>query len=222
MGFFRRLFSGLPSSEPAPASPAKGGRATKGDVKALFRAIRNGDEATVKSIVAANGDFVHARAAAPPRKDDGQSPLQVALKTGRFAISDYLIEHGADVNFMEESAVNEWRTPALHDAIRAAMFSTGSAEFKPAIAVIRKMLQRGADPNAADSYGNNCLMRAILDARMRIRAEGPSASPQLMKDVGEIFETLIQVGADVHARGPDRASAVEETLGSELARFVTG
>src|SRR5687767_10869757 len=145
MGFFRRLFSGS-SSEPvspreeATDSPVKGGRVTKGDVKLLFRAIRNGDEATVKSIVGDNGDFVHARAAAPPKKDDGQSPLQVALKTGRFAIADYLIERGADVNFMEESAVNEWRTPALHDAIRAATFNTGAAEFEPAIGVIRKML----------------------------------------------------------------------------------
>jgi ankyrin repeat protein len=146
----------------------------------------------------------------------------VALKTGRFAIADYLIERGADVNFMEESAMNEWRTPALHDAIRAAVFSTGVSEFAPAIGVIRKMLQRGADPNAADSYGNNCLMRAILDARMRIRAEGPSVSPRLMEDVGEIFKMLIQAGADVHARGPDRASAVEETRGSLLEQFVKG
>ncbi|MCT4595158.1 MAG: ankyrin repeat domain-containing protein [Anaeromicrobium sp.] len=37
----------------------------------------------------------------PPKKDDGQSPLQVALKTGNFQIADFLIDNGANLNFME-------------------------------------------------------------------------------------------------------------------------
>lgn len=53
----------------------------------------------------------------PPKKDDGQSPLQVALKNGAFDIADYLIDQGADLNFIEDaSCCNEWRAPVLHDA----------------------------------------------------------------------------------------------------------
>jgi hypothetical protein len=52
--------------------------------------------------------------------------LQVAFKAGQFAIATLLIEHGADVNFQESSLVNEWTAPVLHDAVRAALFSTWS------------------------------------------------------------------------------------------------
>jgi len=37
----------------------------------------------------------------PPKKDDGQSPLQVALKTGNTASADYLLDMGADVNTLD-------------------------------------------------------------------------------------------------------------------------
>ena len=83
---------------------------------------------------------------APPKKDDGQSPLQVSLKSGRFAVADFLIEQGANVNFMEESQMNEWRTPVLHDAIRAAVYSSEVGRFDLAIRVIRKMLSAALTP----------------------------------------------------------------------------
>ena len=37
-----------------------------------------------------------------PKKDIGQSPLQVAIKCRHFEIIDLLIAHGADINFMED------------------------------------------------------------------------------------------------------------------------
>jgi Ankyrin repeats (3 copies) len=213
MGFLRNLFS---SSPPAPPKDI-----TKKDIKTLFRAIRNEEIQTVKELVAANQAFVNVCAFAPPKKDDGQSPLQVSLKTGRFAIADFLIEKGANVNFMEESQINEWRFPVLHDAIRAAVFSSEVGRFDLAIRIIRKMLERGAHPNGVDSYGNTCLMRTILDARIRIpRGFESSASTYLLADIGEVFKALIKAGADVNAKGPNRPSAVEETRGTILERFV--
>jgi hypothetical protein len=213
MGFLRNLF------RPATAGAPK--ELTTTNIKSLFRAIRGGELNAVREYVGGNPGFANVCASAPPKKDDGQSPLHVALKTGQFAIADYLIDQGADVNFIEQSQINEWRTPVLHDAIRAAILSSVDGRFDQAMVVVRKMLDRGADPNAVDSYGNSCLIRAILDARIRIRGAG-DARPDgtMLSEIGEVFAALRRAGADVHLKQPDRASAVEETRGTVLEKFI--
>ena len=72
------------------------------EMKKLFTAIRQGNLDEVKSILEKKFELVNCVSGALPKKDHGQSPLQVALKTGKYEIADYLISHGADVNFMEE------------------------------------------------------------------------------------------------------------------------
>ena len=74
----------------------------------------------VKNIISMKPELVNCIAKQPPKKDDGQSPLQVALKTGNFETAEYLINMGADLNFMEDfTCCNTWRTPVVHDAINA-------------------------------------------------------------------------------------------------------
>ena len=91
-------------------------------MKKLFTAIRKKDNETVKALIEKKPELVNCTAKQPPKKGDGQSPLQVALKSGNFEIAEYLINNGADVNFIEdESCANDWRMPALHDAITAAV-----------------------------------------------------------------------------------------------------
>ena len=91
-------------------------------MKKLFTAIRKSDLETIKQIIEKKPELVNCTAKQPPKKDDGQSPLQVALKTGNTAIANYLLDQGADVNFIEdESCCNQWRTPVLHDAINCAV-----------------------------------------------------------------------------------------------------
>ena len=92
-------------------------------VKALFVAIRQGDMAKVAASLDADPSLANAIAKAPPKKDDGQSSLQVAIKSGRFAIADLLLGRGADVNFIDRSPINPWNTPVVHDAVRAAVMS---------------------------------------------------------------------------------------------------
>ena len=67
-------------------------------MKKLFTAIRKSDLETIKQIIEKKPELVNCTAKQPPKKDDGQSPLQVALKTGNTAIANYLLDHGADVN----------------------------------------------------------------------------------------------------------------------------
>lgn len=68
-------------------------------MKKLFLAIRHDDLQKVKDIIGKNPELVHCTAKQPPKKDDGQSPLQVALKTANFDIADYLLDMGGGSQF---------------------------------------------------------------------------------------------------------------------------
>ena len=160
-------------------------------MKKLFTAIRASDFEMVRQIIEKKPELVNCVAKKPPKKDDGQSPLQVALKTGNTAIANYLLDMGADVNFIEdETCCNEWRTPVLHDAINCAVMSCrwnsddkymGFREFSTkeraveARGVLKKMLDMGADVNALDSYGNSGLNRFALQAKQILPSVTSSA-----------------------------------------------
>ena len=151
-------------------------------MKKLFTAIRASNLEMVRQVIEKKPALVNCVAKQPPKKDDGQSPLQVALKTGNIAIANYLLDRGADVNFIEdESCCNAWRTPVLHDAINCAVmccrwntndkymgfrvFSTKERAVE-ALNVLKRMLDMGADVNALDSYGNSGMnrLRNVLQA----------------------------------------------------------
>ena len=183
-------------------------------MKALFLAIRASDLDKVVSLVTRNSQLVHSVAKQPPKRDDGQSPLQVALKTGNFDIADYLIEAGADVQYIEQESINEWRAPAIHDAIRAAVFSSRfpgyggilqntEAQFQRALATLRNMITHGARMEQADSYGNTCLMRAVMDA---CQLDLAPHHVELLTDLRQVFEVLLEAGADIHQRTATRES----------------
>ncbi len=72
-------------------------------MKALFRDIRAGDVSAVTVRLGDDPNLVHATAKAPPKKDDGQSTLQIAIKSGQFEVAHLLVTRGADVNFVETS-----------------------------------------------------------------------------------------------------------------------
>lgn len=62
-------------------------------MKKMFTAIRASDLETVKKIIEKKPDIVNCKAKQPPKKDDGQSPLQVALKIGNLTIANYLLDN---------------------------------------------------------------------------------------------------------------------------------
>ena len=70
------------------------------------------------------------------------------------------------------------------------------------------MLDKKADPNSTDSYGNNCLHRAILDSRQMI--DNPSADftdGLLLQQLKKVFKALISAGADTNLTNKNRPSA---------------
>jgi len=193
-------------------------------MKALFKAIRASDLSAVKRLIEPDPGLVHCTARKPPKKDDGQSPLQVAFKSGQFDIADYLIDRGADVQFIEKESINEWRAPVIHDAIRASIFSSRFlgiggpthtlAQFQRAFASLEKLVAAGANVRACDSYGNTCLVRAVLDAR-QLKLDAAAS-----EDVGRVFTLLIGRGADIHEPTPQRPSAAELAGDGPVAKFL--
>ena len=174
-------------------------------MKALFKAIRESDFEKVKAFIDKDSQLVHATAKEPPKKDDGQTPLQVSLKTANFEISAFLLDHGADPNFMETSAVNSWNIPAIQDAIRAAIYSCSfllarrdpdvrREKAAQAFAILQKMMEKGANLQLKDSYGNGCMERAVADASQLTVEEDAFDE---INDIKRVFEYLVSQGGDL-------------------------
>ena len=204
-------------------------------MKKLFTAIRAADLETVKQIIEKRPELVNCTAKQPPKKDDGQSPLQVALKTGNTVIANYLLDKGADVNFMEaDSCCNPWRTPVLHDAINCAVmlcrwntndkymgfrvFST-KERADEGLAVLKRMIDMGADVNALDSYGNSGLNRFALQAKQILpsfnyvehrEATDRLFTDELHNDLKKVLQALKDAGADPSYKAPNLGYSVRE------------
>ncbi|RQO69653.1 hypothetical protein DBR43_16410 [Pedobacter sp. KBW06] len=197
----------------------------KKEIKAFFKAIRDSDMRTISLLVDTDKAYIDVCNFTPPKKDDGQSGLQVAFKTGNFDIALFLIKNGADVNFIETSEVNEWRAPVLHDCIRATVFNSYTLQkdtriFDKALSLLKLMLTEKANPNAIDTYGNNCLHRALLDSRQML--DNPSADFSngiLLNQLRSIFKELIQAGADIHQASDKRPGALDFMATFRLEKY---
>ena len=206
-------------------------------MKALFSEIRRGDVLAVSARLDGDPQLVHAVAKAPPKKDDGQSTLQVAIKSGRLDVAHLLLDRGADMNYMDKSAVNRWNMPVVHDAVMAAVMSarygrnralpseapqvemmSTRERFEAAFGLLERMVRGGADLRAVDSFGNDALGRAVLDARQVI---DEPLLPELDQDLGRVFALLISAGADLDRVDPKSGRTLaEQFAGEPVAQFL--
>ena len=193
-------------------------------MKKTFDYIRKGNIDEIKKILDDNPYEINAVAKQPPKKDDGQSLLQVAIKNGQFEIANLLLDYGVDVNFIEsEDCCNEWRMPVLHDSIRAAVMCSrwnvknlaglnyveknSKEKSDEAYNLLERIINLGADINCKDSYNNTILDRAILDAIQILPAynyqtntisDNRKLTDNLRCDLNRIFMLLYKNGASVN------------------------
>ena len=171
-------------------------------MKKLFTLIRQGKLDEVKSIIEKKPELVNCISGALPKKDHGQSPLQVALKTGKYEIADYLIENGADINFMEaEDDDPGLRAPVLFDAINSTITSLCYKRFDEseiAFGYVKKLIERGADVNRLASNGFDAINWSVSCAELLFeRASVYSQSQEAVrKQLTRILDLLIENGAD--------------------------
>lgn len=174
-------------------------------MKKLFKAIRAGDLNEVRAIIEKKPETISCVSTPPPKKDMGQSPLQVAVKTAQFDIAYYLIEQGADCNFMEsEEEGSSWRTPVLHDAIRIVLQSLCYGETdisEKGLTLVKTLLEHGADPAKPASNGFAALDHTVSEAENIL--ERQSAYPKVQELCEErlaaLLDILLEHGADFNA-----------------------
>lgn len=133
------------------------------------------------------------------RRDDGVTTLMIAALTGRVAIMAALIEAGATVDL---------RAP---DGMTALLAATAFARTTRDVAGIELLLARGADPNVANTEGNDPLMMSarhglvdgvvvLLEAGADPRRANRHGTTALMQAArGHLVETariLVRAGAD--------------------------
>lgn len=207
-------------------------------MKKLFTAIRQGDTETVCALLDKKPELIACTAIAPPKKDAGQSPLQVAIKSGNPALAHLLLDRGANINFMEaEDCGNKWRMPVVQDAIRAAVMCTRwnsrwpdgyhvshtQAQADTAFVLLERIVRLGADLTKTDSYGHSALNRALLDATQILPQfhhgeqrylENRRFTPELEADLNRIFALIMTSSPEVtqHIIAPDS----KETLAMQL------
>ncbi|MBQ9233799.1 MAG: ankyrin repeat domain-containing protein [Lachnospiraceae bacterium] len=171
-------------------------------MKKLFTMIRQGNFEEVQAIINKNPSLVNCVAGSTPKKDHGQSPLQVALKIGQIEIADYLIDCGADVNFMEaEDDDPGLRAPVLFDGITATIVSLCYGKFDvsdKALLILEKMIAKGADVNSFTSNGLGTINWAISNAEQIIQHPNLYIRSQdkAREKLVSVLDLLINNGAD--------------------------
>ncbi len=191
-------------------------------MKKLFTAIRQGDLQTVTALLDKKPELIACTAKAPPKKDIGQSPLQVAIKCGQFVIAHLLLDRGADVNFIEpEDCGSDFRMPVVQDAVRAAVDCTRwnvrwpregylvqrtKAQADEAYALLERMISMGADLTKRNSNGFTALDSALRCARQYIPSfhygerrylDDRQLTPELDEDLMRVFRLIITSAPDI-------------------------
>ncbi len=171
-------------------------------MKKLFTAIRQRKLDEVKSIIEKKPELVNCVSGPLPKKDHGQSPLQVALKTGNYEIADYLISHGADINFMEaEDDDPGLRAPVLFDAINSTISSLCYERFEEsdiAFEYVKLLVEKGADINKLASNGFDAINWSVSRAELLFERASiySNAQDAVRRQLTKILDLLIENGAD--------------------------
>lgn len=171
----------------------------------LFKDIRHGDIEAVREVISKNVTVVNeVYNVKTPKKDIGQSPLQVAIKCGEFEIIDFLLEKGADCDFMEDPALvppHSVCMSVLHDAIIGVFSALCYKQYSHSekyMNLVKILLENGANPNRKTSSGVLPIGTAVNEAEMIL--ERKSAYPDIQeitkKRLFEALDLLIKYGAD--------------------------
>ncbi len=199
-------------------------------MKKLFTAIRQGKVDEVAALLDKNPDLISCLAKAPPKKDDGQSPLMVAIKSDNLEVAHLLLDRGADVNFKDASnsyGVHSVSAPIWYDAIVQCFMRArhtvgpGPERSKGYFLLLRRLLQMGMDPNqraVSDLMSRNAWQHALDQyntfAHTSLSDYPPSRERELEEQrrlremLRAVLDELLRHGADIHAFDPPNDSGL--------------
>lgn len=174
----------------------------------LFQEIRHSDLDAVRQTIAKHPKAVNeVYTGKAPKKDIGQSPLQVAIKCGEFEIIAFLLENGADPDFMEDPQQvppHSVCMPVLDDAIIGAFSALCYQQYRQSEQyrdLIGTLLEGGANPNRKTSENLLPIGVAVSWADMILSRKSayPTIQEITPKRLREILDLLIEYGADQQA-----------------------
>ena len=171
----------------------------------LFKDIRHSDVDAVQAAISKNIAVVNeVYTAKAPKKDIGQSPLQVAIKCGEFEIIELLLENGADPDFMENPELvppHSVCMSVLHDAIIGVFSSLCYEQYissEKYVNLIEVLLKKGANPNRKTSSKVLPIGTTVHQAEGILCHE--SAYPDIQEiarnRLFEVLDLLIKYGAN--------------------------
>ena len=220
-------------------------------MQAIFTEIVDGEEQKVRDRIAKDPSIVSAVAAGQPKEYAGQSTLQVAVRSGQFALARLLLEHGADPNFVDSDSPSGWAKSVLHDALAAAVkrsrwlrpvrganserswaLANDEQSADDAFDTLLALLDAGADVQALDSKGCSPLGRAARAAQDILprrrdgqpnRADDRPLNAEVVHDLTRIFDALMSRGADPGRTEPQLDMTLLHYYEFELVgAFLTG
>ncbi len=183
-------------------------------MKKLFTMIRRGNLEEVAAILDKKPDLISCLAKAPPKKDDGQSPLMVAIKSDNLEVAHLLLDRGADVNFAD--AINPYGSnfgaPIWYDAIGQCFLRAGHTmgpgpeRSKGYFLLLRRLLDMGMDPNQKTSYGGTAWQHALEQYDEFAHDSFPSyyveeskeGNRRLREMLKAVLDELLKHGVDIH------------------------
>ena len=184
-----------------------------------FQLLRRGDLEGVRQILDKKPEEVNAVSGDKPKRDQGQSLLQVAIKSGHLDIADLLIDRGADLNFIEEpTELNPYCQPVLQTAGGRAVFDcrrmikrwnsqyemySSKEKADQSFKVFEKMLELGADISQKDSHGGILLQTLLIETKevlpsyywkTKETSDNVLITDELRHDLNRIYDLLIRYG----------------------------
>ena len=184
-----------------------------------FQLLRRGDLEGVRQILDKKPEEVNAVSGDKPKRDQGQSLLQVAIKSGHLDIADLLIDRGADLNFIEEpTELNPYCQPVLQTAGGRAVFDcrrmikrwngqyemySSKEKADQSFKVFKKMLELGADISQKDSHGGTLLQNILIETKEVLPSyywttketnDNVLITDELRHDLNRIYDLLICYG----------------------------
>lgn len=184
-----------------------------------FQLLRRGDIEGVRQILDKKPEEVNAVSGEKPKRDQGQSLLQVAIKSGHLDIANLLIDRGADLNFIEEpTELNPFCQPVLQTAGGRAVFDcrrmikrwngqyemySSKEKADQSFKVFEKMLELGADISQKDSHGGTLFQTILIETKevlpsyywkTKETSDNVLITDELRHDLNRIYDLLIRYG----------------------------
>ena len=175
-----------------------------------FQLLRRG---AIRQILDKKPEEVNAVSGDKPKRDQGQSLLQVAIKSGHLDIADLLIDRGADLNFIEEpTELNPFCQPVLQTAGGRAVFDcrrmikrwNGQYEmYSSKEKADRSFKVFGADISQKDSHGGTLLQTILIETKevlpsyywkTKETSDNVLITDELRHDLNRIYDLLIRYG----------------------------